>query len=336
MKLQPILPLWLTIPLILMILIMTIVLTLKSERRSAQSRKALISLMVVFMLIGISLPGAKAKTSSTNIDVYFVIDITPSMAAEDYNGNQTRLTGVSEDIHAFTEQLAGSYFSVISFGASSYVDLPLTSDSSAIYSVADSLNPEAIYYSNGSSISQPVELLDSILSNNKKSRPDKHNILIYMGDGEQTSKDKIKSFDNLKKYINDGLVLGYGTESGGKMKEYIGFYGEEEEQDTSYIKDFSSSESRDAVSKLNPENLKIIAEQLGVPYQQRSGGSTLKSINNINTLTESANKKDVPVYHNTYWAWAAIATVLLIIEYFILVKKLSLEKLPKPNQDTSL
>ena len=43
-------------------------------------------------------------------------------------------------------------------------------------------------------------------------------ILFFISDGEITSEEKLSSFSSIKKYVDDGAVLGYGTSSGGKMK----------------------------------------------------------------------------------------------------------------------
>ena len=54
-----------------------------------------------------------AEVISNDLDVLFVVDNTISMIAEDYNGDNTRLSAVKEDIKHIVEELEGAKFSIV-------------------------------------------------------------------------------------------------------------------------------------------------------------------------------------------------------------------------------
>ena len=84
----------------------------------------------------------------------------------------------------------------------------------------------------------------------EKNSPERSRTIIYFGDGEQTVETSPKSFEPLKKYIDGGLVLGYGTAAGGRMKEYSDYSTSKE---IKYIKDYSQRgyPIPDAISKID-------------------------------------------------------------------------------------
>src|SRR5690554_6504994 len=58
------------------------------------SRRLTITMLVIFIGFG---PGRMVETTETaraNVDVFFVVDRTGSMVAEDYDGDKPRLDGV--------------------------------------------------------------------------------------------------------------------------------------------------------------------------------------------------------------------------------------------------
>ncbi|MEK8227142.1 hypothetical protein NKG05_15310 [Oerskovia sp. M15] len=64
-------------------------------------RTALVALLAVIGL-GPSVPVTARDTSVANVDMFFVVDRTGSMAAEDFEGTGERLDGVRHDITSLT------------------------------------------------------------------------------------------------------------------------------------------------------------------------------------------------------------------------------------------
>ena len=111
-------------------------------------RRFLIVVTVIIMGAGPSIPGEAQEVTST-LEVYFVIDRTGSMAAEDWDGSKPRIDGVRNDISIMMNILTGSRFSIMSWDSRVHTDLPLTSDASAVVSYMDSFDRELSSSSQG-------------------------------------------------------------------------------------------------------------------------------------------------------------------------------------------
>lgn len=100
------------------------------ERLVAWLRRAAMLLMVVAMGLA---PAVVIQTTTTtsNLAVYFVIDATGSMAAEDYDGDKQRLEGVRADALALVQTLPSAHYSIIEYSSTATQQLPLTSDKQA-------------------------------------------------------------------------------------------------------------------------------------------------------------------------------------------------------------
>lgn len=229
-----------------------------SVRRPALRRLAmavLVLLVAVRPVVGTS----SQKAMASDVDVLFLVDRTTSMAAEDWNGGQPRLRGVAHDIRKVAERYPGARFALVTFTDRGYVEMPLSTDATAVASLADSIQPEIYLYSRGSSISAGVETAAGLLRDAQRRQPARRRHVIYLGDGEQTSAQPPGSFAVLKPLVSGGAVLGYGTEQGGRMK--TGFGSE------SYV----SGSNGPGVSRIDEGNLRRIAGELGVDYLHRTG-----------------------------------------------------------------
>lgn len=113
-------------------------------------------------------------------------------------------------------------------------------------------------------------------------------------------------------------MLGYGTESGGKMPVYYGLrlYTDESEQ-KKYLKDptkLGGDGYDSAISKINEKNLQKIADDLGVAYQHRDSLSRP-----VSTVVDASKAKVVSDTHretlhymNLYWVLAIPLVGLLL------------------------
>lgn len=241
----------------------------RSRRKQWLARVAMVALLG-FMMFRPSISGGTSQGGLTNLDVMYVVDTTSSMAAEDWNGKSTRLTGVKKDIEGLTTALAGARFSIISFDSKASLVLPFTTDATAVTTQANTLNQEITYYAVGSKIDTPIDLVKTQLELDKKAKPERSRIVVYFGDGEQTAGGTPKSFDSVRKFADAGLVFGYGTAQGARMKEFYAY--DTKESEIEYIKDYSTDAypTPEALSKIDEGNLKNIAKQLGGRYELRA------------------------------------------------------------------
>ena len=278
-------------------------------------RRGLIALALFGVAIGPSIYGPADKTTfNSSNDVFIVLDTTGSVSAEDYDGDKTRLEGMRADISQIVEHFAGARFSLITFDAVPLIRLPLTRDTNAVVSALEVVQPEMTLYSHGSSISAANELLAETLEDAEDANPDHRRIVFYLGDGEQTAAEQPESFDDAGEFANAGIVLGYGTEEGGPMLSNAGLYTDEDDE-PEYIMDRSDYPYTIAKSKIDEENLKAIASELGLTYAHRTGPGTIPGIDAIEDLAdESLTEKDARSLIPLYWIFALAAFVLLLWE----------------------
>ncbi|WOH17052.1 VWA domain-containing protein [Paenarthrobacter sp. GOM3] len=294
-------------------------------RPAALRGAAVVLLLVAAMRPG--LMGGQSVSASSEIDVFFVVDTSTSMAAEDYRGTETRLAGVKEDVTAVARELAGAKFSLITFDSKATVRMPLTQDATALQTAMATLQSQRARYASGSSVTIAAQLLKDRLDAAQKHHPGRPALVFYAGDGENTSAEPPPPMDASN--VAGGAVLGYGTAEGGRMRESA-------DGGAAYVKDRGSGTAQDAVSRIDEAQLGRTADQLHVPYAHRTGAEPAADIlrgvqlGNLTTTTG-----DRPGRVELYWLFALAAFLLATHEplrhFFELVNlRRSLRKEPTP------
>ncbi|MFZ1258177.1 MAG: VWA domain-containing protein [Candidatus Saccharimonas sp.] len=267
-------------------------------------------ILLTAMAVGPSVPGEKAPAGLSNIDILFAIDKTTSMAAEDYDGSNPRIEGVRSDILKLLDQFQGAHVGVITFDSTASLNVPLTSDSTASRTAIKILDLELSTYSEGTDISQPLDLAVQVLEKSQKNHPERGRMFFYIGDGEQTHEKSPQSFTKIKPLINGGAVLGYGTATGGNMKSYYGFR-DADSLTQEYITD---NNGQRAVSKIDENNLQQIASQAGVKYLHRTSKQQsldeVAQVSNIQKIIDT--HREIKYFSSLYWVFAVLLTLLLL------------------------
>lgn len=330
MKIQPVIPIYILLPLIVLGFgVLIKVLSQNPAYRSAWLRRIIIFGFLCIAAIGPSIPGKNLPAMALNVDVIFVVDTTTSMGAEDYDGDSERIVGVRKDIIAISEKLVGARFGLISFDTDARMDVPMTTDHSTLVSYVKSLSRESSTYSKGSSIDKPLELLKKRLEKSAAKDSQRPNIVFYFGDGEQTAKEEPKSFNSVEKYISGGGVFGYGTSEGGKMKKYYGYGGTlgdiagETALGGAYVQDLTAyNQNGDydfpvGISKIDEQNLKKIAEDIGVAYQNQNSNSDVDSfVEDLEIDVVDDSSRQISNYANLYYIFAIPAIIILFREVY--------------------
>ncbi len=313
MTVFPIIPIWLMI-------IICIILIIICVKYSKKNILRIFMIILIFIInLRIMIPNDKTETLSNNLDVLFVIDSTISMNALDYNGDQTRLSGVKKDSKHIINELSGARFSVISFDNNAKVLAPFTYDADIVLDSIELITPVSQTYATGSSLNTPYVLIEDVLKNNVDN--DRTKVIFFISDGEITDESTLKSYKELSKYINGGAILGYGTNQGGNMK-YIEKYGTGEEK---YLMYYSAGEGYNkAVSKIDESNLKKIASDLKVDYIKMNNESDIdKKLNSIKNKTDlKASAIDKSSYDDIYYFFVIPLLVLIVLDFIKIRRKL--------------
>ena len=313
MKAFPIIPIW------LMIIITIGYLVLVIMNRNNNILKLIIRILIIIFAFIINLRfmvyDGSAEGMNSNLDVAIVVDTSISMNAEDYQGTNTRLSAVKNDLKYIMDKLPGPSYAVITYDSKSYIRSPFTVDRDSIDVVVNTMAPKLSLYSKGSNLTAFKDDLKYLLENSKKKENHKR-IVILITDGELTNNNKLESLSELRDLIDEGVVLGYGTTKGGEMREKK--YSSSTELE--YIEDRTQGKypAPHAVSKIDENNLKQMARDLGVDYvhmdKQSNIDSKIKSIINNADLTSSG---DIETYRDTYYPFAIILSLLVLVELYL-------------------
>ena len=176
-------------------------------------------------------------------------------------------------------------------------------------------------YATGSTPNIVLDDMFKVLKASKE-KENRKRIVFFISDGEITNNENLKSFAELKKYVDGGAVLGYGTTNGGYMKVTDRYSGS-----TSYLEDktdYSIYPYPKAVSKIDESNLKAIANDMGVDYINMSKQSNINSkISEIKSRYEDASSvENKNGYTDLYFVFAAPLLGLLVYEFVVYKKKL--------------
>ena len=304
MILKPIIP----IPLMIIISIIAIVLAVLTSKKLNLVNRILIVIVLFAVSIRPMIPNGNVNVMHNNFDIIFVVDTTISMNAEDYNGSKTRLSGVKNDVSYIMEKIPGAYYALIGYSDSSQIRVPLTNDTNAIEASIETVQVPDQYTALGSTITDFKPELTTILNSSLK-KEDRIRIVFVFTDGENTSKNQMADLSDLKDSIDNGAVLGYGTEKGGYMS-IEDYYGKK-----SRLQDKSNYPYVDAVSKIDEDNLEKIADEMGIEYIHMTKTSNIDS--KIKKILKTKTKMDEDTekaYQDIYFYYAPILVVLFIIE----------------------
>lgn len=346
MIIKPIIPIWLmAIICIFFIIVIFLNIVLKSKKIEISNissnignvfKSSIIDFAIKFLIITLlfiinlrpMIHNGESISINSDISVLFVIDTSVSMRALDYNGDKERFEGVINDCCNIVDELSGCKFSIITFGDTARRLIPFTADTNATKAELKSINIEKDLYAAGTSINSVKDVLETTLKKEYERKNENSKVVIFfISDGEITKKDeKLESLSNLKKYVINGAVMGYGTEAGGKMIENMYKDVRDSNGEPYYIKYYDQNNNRVvAISKIDEKNLKKIASDLGIDYVKMEKSSKINSkLKTIKIIAEESeeNKEKIKTASDTYFYFAIPLVILLIVNFIIKKRKM--------------
>ncbi len=291
-------------------------------------RRGLIAALVLFCMAGPSVKEISEQKNS-NIEIVLAVDRTGSMAAEDGPEGAPRFDAVRADLEAIVEETPGARYAVLTWDSTARIELPFTTDSSAVLSFAETLHQEVTMYSKGSSLDRPVLELTDLLESAATQRPENIRYLVLFTDGEASGADTNHlagtAFEAVRPLIDGGGVVGYGTEEGGVMRLYQPGQGwDESTSQGDYMTDPSgppggpkneSGESL-AVSRIDVASLTELSEVLDVPLLLNPDQSEVRAF----AAELMSDAKELPErtkthYDYRYVLWAPALAVLPLLAW---------------------
>lgn len=297
-----------------------------STRRPA-TKMALVLISLGLLIVAVANPqvGSKmVKGQKLGSDVAICLDISNSMMAEDIQPN--RLDRSKRVVSNLMNEMGGDRVSLIVFAGSSYIQMPLTNDYSAVKLFLDQISCDLISQQ-GTAIGDAIEKAMESFGYGDPDREWKKNqsrAIVVISDGENHEDDAEEAAH--KAHSEDVIVctIGMGLPEGVPIPEY------RNGQRTGYKKDHNGNT---VTTQLNEQMLVNIAKAGGGTYV-RAGNinaglhEIVKEIENL----EKANfgESMFSEYESRYMYPLAGAIVCMILEVLFFErrnKKLNLGKL---------
>lgn len=307
MIINPIIPIW------LMAIICIALAICKRKGKFAYIRQIIMIILLFMINLRMMIPtDVEVSTKRIDANVFFVIDNTISMTANDCADGTTRMDALKADCNNITGSLSGARFSLITFANISKLVFPLTESTSFVNSCIKGIGVTDELYAKGSSMNICKDMVVELVKAAHEKNTGKV-IVFFISDGEITNGDNLDSFKEAAKYIDGGAVLGYGTSKGGNM--YINDYFSD---DLVVIEDKSEYPYKKAVSKIDEENLKAIAKDMGIEYINMTTENKLDTvIDNIKKDTASLGDEDSRLdgYKDIYFIFIIPLLGMLVYEF---------------------
>lgn len=239
------------------------------------------------------------------IDLFFCMDISNSMNAEDIAPN--RLKRSKQAINNLIGKLNGDRIGIIVFAGNAYVQLPITTDYAAAKMFLSIINTDLIP-SQGTETGTAVRLATKSFGNTEHNKA-----IIIISDGEDHENgDAIKAVQEAAKLGIKIYTIGMGLEEGAPIPLY-NQYGKK----TGYKKD---KEGNIVITKLDDNMLRQIAE-IGDGIYVRASNSNAgldKIFNEINKTNKSEIESKIFTDYEDRFQWfIGAAIILLIIEVLL-------------------
>lgn len=279
------------------------------------SFKAILKFLIVILglsaiIIAIANPrlGTKMETiKREGIDIVFALDVSKSMLAEDIAPN--RLEKSKQIINQIINNLQGDRIGLIAYAGSAYPILPMTSDYSIGKMYLQNANTNMLS-SQGTALNQAINQAINFFDDEQQSK-----LLILISDGEDHGDDSKEALEIAKEKGIKIVTISVGSAKGGTIpiKENGKILG--------YKKD---SNGETVITKMNPETLKLIAQETKGKYLD--GNNTKTVVDNLQTVLASIEKNEsetqqVAEFKSQYQWFLALAFVLLFVDLLMFERK---------------
>lgn len=291
----------------------------------------LVMLSFMFLILAIANPqeGSKmVKGERIGSDVAICLDVSNSMMAEDIQPN--RLERAKRTVNSLMNELGSDRISLIVFAGSSYVQMPLTNDYSAVKLFLDQIDCNLIA-AQGTAIGDAIEKAMESFGYGDEDREwvkNQGRAIIVISDGENFEDDAEAA---ARKAAGEGVrvcTIGMGLTEGTPIPEYRGG------QRMGYKRD---NQGNTVTTHLDEATLTAIAHAgKGVYVRANNINSGVQEIVRLieNLEKENYGETMFSEYESRYQYPLAAALVCLLAELFVFErrnKKVNLDKILKKH-----
>jgi len=264
------------------------------------------------LILGVSNPqiGTKIEdVKQVGIDVYILLDVSKSMAAEDVKPN--RLEKARFEISKLIQKLEGDRIGLIVFSGQAYVQFPLTSDYSAANLFLNAVDFNSVPQP-GTNIGSAFEL--ALKSFRYDDGTKKAIVIITDGEDHEGNIEAALSEANSKDV--SVYAIGFGSQTGTPIPVY-----NESGTQIGYRKD---NQGQIVLTRLDEQTLKNIADKGNGKYYR--GSNSQDELDNVYEdlakIQESEyGSKKVTEYEDRFFYFIFPAILLLIAEFMMTSKR---------------
>lgn len=244
---------------------------------------------------------AEVDETRVSIEMVLAVDVSNSMLAEDVQ--PSRLERARLFAASLIDAQRGDKVALAVFAGEAWPQMPLTPDRAAAKMFLNQLSTRSVSLQ-GTDVAKAVRLGARMFSADETGKA-----LIIITDGENYGDDAAEA---AREAAGEGVavyVLGIGTTQGAQIPAEGGA-----------LKD---REGRTVVTRLDEQGCRRIAEACGGKYFHIDQGdrAATQLRNELSQLRRTATRTTYTVYNEQFTAFAVLALLLLVLEFFILETK---------------
>lgn len=241
---------------------------------------------------------AEVDETRVSIEVVLAVDVSNSMLAEDVQ--PSRLERARLFAASLIDAQRGDKVAIAVFAGEAWPQMPLTADRAAAKMFLGQLNTRSVSL-------QGTELAKAVrLGSHMFSQDDTGKALVIITDGENHGEDAVQAVQEAAAEGVKVFVLGIGTSQGAEIPIEGGV-----------LKD---KDGNTVVTKLDEAGCRRVAEAGGGKYLHLDQGDRAASQlrNELAQLRRTATHTTYAAYNEQFTAFAVLALLLLIVEFFML------------------
>lgn len=261
----------------------------------------------------------KAVVATSNTVIYLIIDSTGSMATEDESG-KARIEVAREDMKKVIDSFVAPKVGVFIQDVITYQLLPITSDLNTARDLVGNILVKNNSSSESTDLAKLIKNASKHFERYHRNNPDADILIFIMSDGESFGQEK--EYELKKDDFNGarfGAVIGYGSDSGGKVPHII--VRSDETGGIEYAEDvvdpYLTRNGKEIISRKNTSFLRSISNTYSFSYGESENIDALVSEakSHIGKPTATDDTATVGSAFETYWIFMILAGVLLLLEF---------------------
>ena len=255
----------------------------------------------VIALANLRKPAKTNGEQREGIDVIVALDVSKSMLSQDVK--PSRLDVAKQFVSLLMDDIGDNRVGLVVFAGQAVLQMPLTTDAAAAKLYLSNATPDAVP-TQGTDIDNALQQCSSALNTKEK----KYKAVVLITDGEDHNP---QTKNSLQQLYDEGVIVytvGIGTPEGSTIIEP----GNVTKTDIN---------GKPVISKLNEEELKLIAGKTGGAYYHLENSETTAS--QLASQLNSGEKKLINgegnshEYTSLYPYFVAVMLLILVIEIFI-------------------